>query len=586
VHAYNRAIALAPAWERPYSNRAIAVHLLGNDEAAIDDLRHAIQCAPAFAEAHVNLSLLLLRQGRFREAWPGLDWHDRAKGHPPTRPQRLWSGQRHTTGPLLMTASCGFGDILQFVRFAPALQRRFGGPVVIECPPAIAELVSTCAGVDGIVLPDESSDAEWQYPIMSGPAQLDEIHLPATQFPYMYPRVLTHVAADLVDTCAKPVRVGVVWRVNMARYPDRACPLAALLPLTSVPDVQLFDLQFDETAEERACCEQAGIISIGPSVGDFAQTAAIVLQLDLVITVDTSMAHLAGALGVPVWVLLPQNADWRWMLDRADSPWYPTMRLFRSTLGESWSATIDRARTALLRFAGLPRATKARRKRRLHTVQINDIPLRVYDERDSWSVDHIVREFEDDAYGLDAIEFRPGDVVIDIGAHVGLVSLYLAKRHPDIRIHAFEPHPLNHENCVDNLRLNDVSNVRPSRRAVTGDGRTLMLRVLPRNSGGASAAFEMTGSVASGPVESATLDAIFDEVLAPGERCRLLKIDCEGLEYEILPRARALDRVDYLVAEFHEAAPGLTGRAHDLAEFCRTRIAPDRVRIVRCEKVD
>jgi FkbM family methyltransferase len=159
------------------------------------------------------------------------------------------------------------------------------------------------------------------------------------------------------------------------------------------------------------------------------------------------------------------------------------------------------------------------------------------------------------------------------------------------------PHPLNYENCVDNLRLNDVSNVRPFRRAVTGDGRALMLRGLSRNTGGASAAFEMTGSVASGPVDSMTLDDLFDEVLAPGERCRLLKIDCEGLEYEILPRARALARVDYLVAEFHEAASavhdvrdvratGLTGSARELAELCRTRLPPERVRIVRCEKLD
>jgi FkbM family methyltransferase len=595
VQAYNRAIELAPAWERPYSNRAIAVHLLGEDERAIEDLRQAIRCAPAFAQAHVNLSLLLFRQGRFKEAWPGLDWHDRATGQAPTRPQPLWSGQRQTTGPLLMTAKCGFGDILQFVRFAPALQRQFGGSILIECPPAVADLVSTCAGVDGVVLPDESSDAEVQYPIMSGPALLsNEIHLPAIQFPYVYPPVLAHAAADLVERCAKPVRVGVVWRGNMTRSPERTCPLPELLPLASVDDVQLFSLQIDETGEERACCEQAGIISFGSSLGTFAQTAAIVLRLDLVITVDTSMAHLAGALGVPVWVLLPEKADWRWMLDRTDSPWYPTMRLFRSKLGEAWSATVDRAGIALRRFAGLPRATRPLRKRRLHAVQVRSIPLLAYDERDSWAVDLIVKEFAHDIYGLDAIDFRPGDVVIDIGAHVGLVSLYLAKRHPDVRIHAFEPHPLNYENCVDNLRLNDVSNVRPYRRAVTGDGRALTLRSLSRNTGGASAAFEMTGSVASGPVESMTLDDIFDQLLALGQRCRLLKIDCEGLEYEILPHARALDRVDYLVGEFHEApsrvhdvrATGLTGNARELIDFCQTHLPPERVRIVRCEKLD
>jgi FkbM family methyltransferase len=234
--------------------------------------------------------------------------------------------------------------------------------------------------------------------------------------------------------------------------------------------------------------------------------------------------------------------------------------------------------------------------RTLHNYRINEIALAAYDEADSGAVHGVIVELAHDMYGLERIPFEPGDVVIDIGAHVGLVSIYLAKRWPFLRIHAFEPHPTNYQNCVDNLRLNDVSNVHLSRMAVTADRRPVILRSLRSNTGGATAVYDMPGADSAPAAESLTLDDIFATTLALGQRCRLLKIDCEGSEYEILP-SPVLERVDFLAGEFHDdaidngsnvkAGPGPSpGRAQALIERCAQYFQSDRMRVICCPKRD
>lgn len=185
----------------------------------------------------------------------------------------------------------------------------------------------------------------------------------------------------------------------------------------------------------------------------------------------------------------------------------------------------------------------------LHRYEINGVPLLAYDEDESLTADRVACELLGDVYGLESVPFQPGDVVIDVGAHVGLVSMYLAKRWPFLRIDAFEPYGANYANCAENLRANDVSNVRLFRQAVTADGRSIILRSLSSNTGGATAVFDMPGAVAAAPVDSTTLHEIFERTLLPGQRCRLLKMDCEGMEYEILPQSRVLDRIDFLAAD-------------------------------------
>jgi FkbM family methyltransferase len=222
--------------------------------------------------------------------------------------------------------------------------------------------------------------------------------------------------------------------------------------------------------------------------------------------------------------------------------------------------------------------------RTLRRYRINEIAFEVYDEAASVAADRVIVELANDIYGFERIPFEPDDIVIDIGAHVGLVSIYLAKRWPFLRIHAFEPHPANSRNCADNLRLNDVSNVHLSPVGVTADRRPLILRSLRGNTGGATAVYDMPGADSSPAVESLTLDDIFATSLAPGQRCRLLKIDCEGVEHEVLP-SPILERVDFLAGEFHDDATD-TGRAEALLERCAQYFHSDRMRVICCQKRD
>lgn len=228
--------------------------------------------------------------------------------------------------------------------------------------------------------------------------------------------------------------------------------------------------------------------------------------------------------------------------------------------------------------------------RTLHTFGIHGFSFVAYDEIGSESADRVAQELYCDTYGFERIPFAPGDVVIDIGAHVGLVSMYLARRWPFLRIHAYEPHPANYRNCLDNLRLNQIGNVQLSPVGVSADRRPLILRSLSRNTGGATAIYDMPGAHGSPPVASATLDDIVDAALAPGQRCRLLKIDCEGIEYEVLP-SPILERIDFLAGEFHEdlcggRAGAGDGRALALIAACARYIQADRVRVMRCQKTD
>jgi FkbM family methyltransferase len=189
----------------------------------------------------------------------------------------------------------------------------------------------------------------------------------------------------------------------------------------------------------------------------------------------------------------------------------------------------------------------------LHQYQIDDISLMVYDEAGSQSADWVAWELQDDVYRLRDLHFNEDDVVIDIGAHIGLFSIYLAKRWPLLRVIAFEPFPANYRNCAENLQLNGVTNVVLSPKAIANDNSLLSMATDPYNTGGASAVvstFESNGMVTG--IASMTLDEVFS--VHEISRCKLLKIDCEGMEYEILPDARILDKVEYLAGEFHASA--------------------------------
>ncbi len=218
--------------------------------------------------------------------------------------------------------------------------------------------------------------------------------------------------------------------------------------------------------------------------------------------------------------------------------------------------------------------------RTLHRYEIDGVSLLAYDEADSQSANWVAWELQADDYRLRDMRFGEGDVVIDIGAHVGLFSIYLAKRWPALKVFAFEPFPANFRNCAENLQINSVTNVVLSPNAITNDSRLLSMATDPHNSGGASAVvktFEANGIVTD--LASMTLDEVF--LVHEIGRCKLLKIDCEGMEYEILLGARVLDKVEYLAGEFH-ASPSLQDRGwcpERLRAYCSSFFPDNRMKI-------
>ena len=431
------------------------------------------------------------------------------------RPQPVWNGSAQPGGTLLLTCRRGLTASLRFIRFAPLVKARFKGKVIVEAPAGAAGLFATCRGIDGTVVGDEECPAEFQLPVESAPEALGGVTAIPAEFPYFY-----------------PARNG-----DPVRQADEANPERPRVALVGI------DFNTGSGAGDFAAFE---VVLTQPETADLAHAAAVLLQFDLIVTADALTAHLAGSLGLPCWVATADFGDFERAANRAETPWYPTLRIF----GPGRDG--GRLREALTRIPRVPRFRLAPHRRRLHRFEINGIELLAYDEPDSLAAPRIAIELLEDAYGLDAISFQRGDVAIDIGSHVGLVSMYLAKRWPFLEIYAFEPHPANWANCAENLLLNDIRNVSLSREALSGDRRRLTLHTNAGNSGGASAVFTLPDSQPTAEVNSVTLRDVFGRVLQPGQRCRLLKIDCEGMEYEILGDCSELDRVDYLAGEFHE----------------------------------
>lgn len=297
------------------------------------------------------LGQMLLLHGDYRRGLPLAEYRPQPDLHGPR-----WRGQRLAGETVLMRGEQGFGDNIQFVRYAASLAAR-GARVVVGAPAGLGALLSTAPGVAAVVEPGQSmGPPDFLVPMMSLPNVFGTTlqTIPA-DIPYL--RADAGLVAEWRDRLAgyPGLKVGLVWGGNPeAAYDWRRSPgLAPYLGLLDVPGVTFFSLQKGPAAAQLEGRSLPGhFIDLGPYLSDFSQTAAAMESLDLVISSCTSPAHLAGALGRPVWVVLSSFPDWRWLLGRDDSPWYPTARLFRAAHGEDWSGVLGRVRQALAERAG------------------------------------------------------------------------------------------------------------------------------------------------------------------------------------------------------------------------------------------
>jgi hypothetical protein len=337
-----KAILHRPGDAEAHSNLGVALEDLGRIDEAVAAFRTAISLSPNFAEAHANLGLALLSKGQFAEGWKEFEW--RPRGARPSSdgdsPQVDWNGQDISRQTLLVHTEGGFGDAIHFVRLVPQLRGR-AGKIILEIPPELVRLFADVAGVDTLVARgDATPHFDCRIPLQSLPRILgiDERNIP-NSVPYLKPPVDRVEAFESRLPHDRIKNIGICWAGSLAEMKRRTRDLAIFAPIAQTPGVRLFSLQKGPEANQSPP-HGMELIDYTPEFKDFADTAAFIQNMDLVVSVDTSIAHLAGALGKPVWVLIPFRADFRWLIAREDSPWYPTMRLFRQPTRGDWGSAI------------------------------------------------------------------------------------------------------------------------------------------------------------------------------------------------------------------------------------------------------
>lgn len=345
--AYDRAVALQPDLSDAYNHRGNVLQMLHRYAAALTDYDRAIVLHPDLAWAHYNKALLKLLLGDYGAGWRLYEWRWHLPGWTPRLPdfaRRLWLGERPVAGKvLLLHAEQGMGDLIQFVRYVPHVAA-LGARVTLAVPATLGSLLAGVEGVAALIKEGEAlPDFDLHCPLMSLPLALHNVlnTIPA-QVPYLHadPARRAQWRARL-GARTRP-RIGLVWSGNPHHRHDhlRSLPLRLLEPLLTA-DAEFHSLQRDLRDEDAAVLAEFGAIRRHEdALQDFADTAALIAELDRIITVDTAVAHLAGALGKPVWVLLAHAPDWRWLLERSDSPWYPTARLFRQRQAGDWAGVI------------------------------------------------------------------------------------------------------------------------------------------------------------------------------------------------------------------------------------------------------
>ena len=382
LDALAKALSVDPTHAASLCNIALVLHDLGEFESARDSVDLALKSRPDYPEAYWNRALLDLLNGDFARGWAGHEFRTvqlAKQGGLRTFPQQRWTGERFDGKRLLLWPEQGLGDQLQFVRFLPRV-KALGGTVVLACSAPLLPLFrANCPDADEIVVIGESfAQVDLQLPLMSIPYVLQlKSNIDSDRVPYLRPagdirERLDHALPLEQPNSCTPLRVGIAWAGQPKHVNDRnrSLTLDALRPLLSVPDVEWYSLQKGDAPEAQLepfnlashDLKQPSVTALGPVFSNFNDTAHAVERLDLVISVDTSVAHLAGAMNVPVWLLIPFVPDWRWQVKRTDSPWYPSAQLFRQSTAGDWAGVMKNM------VAALERQSAAKRARALQTV--------------------------------------------------------------------------------------------------------------------------------------------------------------------------------------------------------------------------
>ena len=356
VQRHERALVLKPDYAEAHNSLGNALGYLGRSDEAIAHFQRALALKPELTEAYYNMGMVQLGAGDLLSGWRNYEWRWLSERSFLTKrefAQPRWNGEPLNGARILIHAEQGLGDTLQFLRYLPMVKAA-GGTVILAIQERLLRLAKEISAVEEVVASGAPLPSfDWHCPLLSLPLVFGTtLETIPVQMPYLRVPEQAQRKMDSLPWPTEGLRVGFVWRGNpsylrnRARY--RSLPFLSWKPLLGVKGIHLFSLQLGEGIAELAEVSGA-IIDLSPYVDDMADTAAQMAHLDLVIAVDTSVAHLAGALGIATWVLLPSAADWRWMQNRRESPWYPSMRLFRQPRPGDWQSVIEEVRECLLK---------------------------------------------------------------------------------------------------------------------------------------------------------------------------------------------------------------------------------------------
>jgi Flp pilus assembly protein TadD len=354
-----KAVQIKPEFAEAHSAVGSLLQETGDLDGALRCYEEALRLKPDCAIAHSSRAMLWLVQGNLEQGWPEYEWRWRCKDAlERTFDQPRWDGSPLNGRTILLHAEQGLGDTIQLVRYAPMVRER-GGRVVLECQRPLERLLAQSPGIDQLVVQGSALPPfDVHLPLLSLPGVLRTtlVTIPG-QAPYVLadPDLVEHWRQELSTLSGR--KIGIVWQGSPTYNSDtrRSIPLTEFAPLARVPGVHLISLQKGLGVEQlKALPEDLQVLDLGEgldqSAGAFMDTAAVIMSLDLVIAPDTAIAHLAGALGARLWVALATSPSWRWLLDRVDSPWYPTARLFRQRQNANWRRVMEQMAEALAKL--------------------------------------------------------------------------------------------------------------------------------------------------------------------------------------------------------------------------------------------
>jgi tetratricopeptide (TPR) repeat protein len=353
ISSYQKALQLDPKFVEAHYNLGNAFQEKGQLDKAISCYQKVIQLDSDYTDARYNLSLVLLLTGDFKQGWEEYEWRwklkDKEQNH---YSQPLWKGNDIAGCTILLHAEQGFGDTIQFIRYAPLVAERCKR-VIVQCQKELISLLHTVKGVDQVFMQGQQlPEFDLHCPLLNLPSifETDMSNIPA-KIPYITADAAkAEMWKERIQKGGARIRTGLVWSGNPKHKKDhkRSCRLEIFSPLAEAGKITFYSLQKGSAAAEaKNPHHDLQLIDYTEEMYNFADTAGLIANLDLVISVDTSVAHLAGALGKNVWILLPFDSDWRWLLDREDSPWYPTMKLYRQPAPGDWESVISRVKEDL-----------------------------------------------------------------------------------------------------------------------------------------------------------------------------------------------------------------------------------------------